>query len=307
MSSLIVELPEHTTSPIAHLLPHIGPSLERIAPERAVELTALTTGVQLTIADSTRWVCYASPGWRLIHVSTRVIELAWAYAYAYWVYYKRALEGKEHAGGAINLARRVDVQSALRLLGWALSELSEDRGTQWPVDVPHPSPSPAFASDEHVTDEITCCALAFFLHHELAHTYVTIPPGESDLDHERFCDDAAAGWIFSGRIPHLQLQKRALGTAVALLLITSRGIETGNHDGVMHPVDFDRLVNTLELHVPADQEAAWGLVLGVLALHGQRAGIQPPAGEFAGPTAFRDAVLAYRNVLRARLASGGVA
>lgn len=59
----------------------------------------------------------------------------------------------------------------------------------------------------------------------------------------------------------------------------------------------------LSHRVSPDQEAVWGLVVGVLALHGTRAGIAPPRGEFEGPTAFRDAAYAYATVLRNRLAA----
>jgi len=298
-SALVVNFPWASKSPIAHLLPSIGPAIERIAPERVAELERITCGVQLQITDTPRWICQASPGWKLIQLSTRVIEVAWAFAYAYFVLYKCVFEGTQPTKDVVDLSARMDVQPALRLLEWALDELIVGPGHNWPADVPSPSDPPLFASREHVADEIALCAVGFFLHHELAHTYLTLSVGATAIEHERACDAAAAEWILGADgITDLEMQKRGLGVAVALLLITAKGVHSGQHDDVTHPIDFERLVDILLAKVPREQRAVWGMVAGVLSLHMTRRDILPPDGHFDD---FVDAVLSQREVLRAHL------
>lgn len=119
---LQIDYPEGTSSPVAHLLPHIGPSLLRIAPERAAELEALTDGVTLRITESAHFICQASPQWRLIQISTRVVELVWASSYAYWTYYSTVVAGQTLAGTEVDLASYSKLQPALHLLTWAVAE-----------------------------------------------------------------------------------------------------------------------------------------------------------------------------------------
>lgn len=153
-----------------------------------------------------------------------------------------------------------------------------------------------------MADEITLCAIAFFLHHELSHTYLDQVRSQSSLNHERDCDEAAAKWCLGAvGVQQLVVQKRALGVAVGLLVIAARGIHTGEHDGVEHPLDFDRLLDTLVAFVPPEQESVWGAVVAVLAIHTSAIGRSPPPGEFVGSTAFRDAAVAYREQLREHL------
>lgn len=302
---LSVNSPTDSASPVAPLLPALRVVLERIAPERVEELAHLTDGVHLEIADSARWICEATAGLGVIRVSTRVLEMVWALGFAYWVVYQEMFAGKDLAGARLDPRDYPRVQEALPLARWAIAELSHGAEQPWPATAPQPSASPAEASVEHVADEIALCAMAFFLHHELAHTYVPTSADEPLLDHERACDAAAAAWILGGALDDKVFQKRALGTAVALLMIASRGIHTGDHDGRNHPLDFDRLVDTLSTYVPPTHDVLWGMTMAILALHTSIAGMTPPEGEFVGETAFHDVTLAYQAVLRRRIKEHG--
>jgi len=72
-------------------------------------------------------------------------------------------------------------------------------------------------------------------------------------------------------------KKRAMSMAVAFLSLTAHGIATRDHDGVEHPRDFDRLINTLEPHADREHEV-WAFHAALLCVHAQAQGVYPPDG-----------------------------
>jgi Peptidase U49 len=289
-----VQYPPKSISPLSALFPAVGASLRRVAPERGAAFDKQTRGIVLSIVPVDRWLCQTQFGG--IQVSTRALEITWAFCYATWVFYTRAVMGSEPSGEVIDLTSRADLQPALRLLDWAMSAMSAEHGPPWPNDLPRPSESTVFASDEHVATEMALVAVAFFLHHELAHNYLDPGGPEDELVHERACDEAAADWLLG--VPGLAAQtraKRAIGTAVGLLLITAYGVWTGRYDGVIHPFGFDRLIDVLETQVRADDSVVWAVVVAVLALHTTRARLPVPRP--ASDATFRDVANAYRDIL----------
>lgn len=92
-----------TALPIQYLLPHVIPSLERIAPERLAELSVKSNGVSFKISDSPEFQCQALPSLNVVQLSRRVVELAWAFSFAYWEMYRVVLAGKQPNGTEVNL------------------------------------------------------------------------------------------------------------------------------------------------------------------------------------------------------------
>lgn len=298
--ALDVQYPADSPSPVAPLFHAVSDAMKRIAPERADDYEERTSGHVLSIVPADRWLCDTQFG--AIQISTRAVEITWAFCYATWVYYTKVVMGTMPAGEVVDLSSRTDVHPALALLTWALDAMQTEGDPFWPGELPHPAVTPAFASDEHVADELTLVTLAFFLHHELAHTYLNPgDPGE-ELAHEQACDGAAAEWILgtSGLPPDVRA-KRALGVAIGLLLITAFGVHTGQFDGVVHPYGFVRLVDTLESQVPPDEETVWAAAVAVLALHSTASGLPAPTGHFS---TFHEAARAYRDLLMSVAESG---
>jgi hypothetical protein len=304
--------PAGTTSPIRHLLPALGEVFERVAPEHRANLRERTEDVTMEVLDSNKFECKAIAAFKLIVLSTRTIELTWAFSYAWWAFYHKEIAGTKADGQTVDLTGRDYLQPALRLLTWAVRERTKradehDHGVNrsWPEDQVSPTPPHAYASDEHVADEMTLVGAAFMMLHELAHTYLE-PEADSagvvsELAHERDCDAEAARWMLSSSELSVEERgKRALGIAVALLLITTRGIHTGDHDGRQHPFDFDRLIDILETYVEPDDDTVWGFVVGILSLHLTKVDIPPPQVELEN---FYDCALAYQQLLRERLES----
>ena len=61
-----------------------------------------------------------------IQISTRALEITWAFVYASWRFYTRVLMGKEPAPEVVDLRQRADVKSA-RLSVTFVSEIENDR------------------------------------------------------------------------------------------------------------------------------------------------------------------------------------
>ncbi len=282
---------EPTLCAVQHLLPSAAASLASIAPERLSQLVAKSDHVALTISDSNSFRCEALPSFRALVISSRVIELAWAFSYAYWEIYRVVFAGRKLDGGMIDLHSFPALDPTLRLLRWAQGSLIGTHSEPWPKDCPTPRVSPTANSAEHVADELSLCSIAMYLHHELAHVYAPRSPELDAFEEEQFCDTSAADWILGD--PALSpdvLQKRALGVAIGMLMLTIRGLGHGNTPDGVHPASYERLIAALESRVPKDQEAVWGLVVGMLALHISDTGL--PAHSVAYDD-FREAALGY--------------
>lgn len=282
---------EPTAAPVQHILKAAACSLYRIAPERRSELLKRCTGLSLTISDENRFLCEAYPSWPVVRVSRRVVELVWAFSYAYWDIYQVAFSGRQIDGSPIDLHSFPKLEPALRLLRWAHNNLVGKDESDWPADLPRPYPGSPMDSTERVADELALCGIAMYLHHELAHVYAPRNPELSETDEERFCDTSAAQWILgAATLDAAVLQKRALGVAIGMVMLVVRSLSNGHMSDGVHPAGHARLVDVLAERVPKEQQAVWGFVLIALALHVGDAGL-PPHQEFYDD--FRDAALGY--------------
>jgi hypothetical protein len=278
-----------TTSPVACLLDSLGPVMRQIAPEQFPAFLDATDGLSLQVVDGIDFLSRFDATTRTIEISTRAVELLWCCSLAYSV-----------------LPRRAD--GAMKLLKWAFESFLNKSSGPWPEELPRPSSAPAHASDEHTANELAFAALAFVLHHELAHArlkHEEHPTGIDSIEQEREADYAAAEWILGPPsradvdidIHGAPFTTRSLGITIALSVLVAVGIHTGRHGGATHPRDFDRLINTLERHIPDPQHPAWEMAVAILKLHMESEQIRIPSATF--PTV-RDRADAYADVLAAR-------
>ena len=220
----------------------------------------------------------------------------WAEAYAFVVYYTMELAGVRPNGQQINPRRKAEVSIALDLLRWAALELADPADRPWPVGRPSPQTEPNSDEILQSTQDLALMAVAFILHHELAHIRLK-HSGPTDVEQERDADYAAFDWISEEVTPGSpEFQKRCLGTVVALLYLVTSGVYTGAHGGTTHPKDYNRLLFTLERRVPPNIDGIWGFVDGMLDLLIQDAGSVPPRGPFQD---FHEACSALANHLAA--------
>lgn len=285
-----VELPSTTASPIEPFLKAVVSTFATVAPERMDQLWESLNGVRVKVLDDNRWVCRAHLTERRVELSTRFLEAMWCYAYAVCVFYRNEAAGKEPMG-LVETISNSETLEAMALLRWCLVEqLGGEDATSWPQELPQPGRPDAPPSETYaLVNELFLMAVGFVLHHELAHLRLKHHSDGDSLDQERDADAAASDWILSGVGDRDQFKKRAIGVALALLVIVSRGIHSGDWDGRTHPRRFDRLMNVLERHVPTEHDA-WPLIVAVLSLHTFNAGMDIPDGEF---TSWLDIVSAF--------------
>jgi hypothetical protein len=274
-----VTLCEEAPSRVRRLIGYIPGTLENVAPNKFNELVKeIGTGnLTLEIFESPNLVHCFQPDKKIIWLSTRPLELLWAQAYAYWVWYSEVLATEQPRGQEIDPHRSPEVHRALELLRWATEEMVNSRCQPWPDDAPSLESEPENQSCAHVAQELSLFAVGFILHHELSHHRFGHQAVE-DIDQERDADYGAMAWIMEKiGISAPEFTKRALGASVALLYLITKGIYTGQHGGRSHPKDYNRLIFSLEPYVPRDCDEVWAFVAGILSLHMQNAGIRPTA------------------------------
>jgi hypothetical protein len=262
VADLTAVLPPTTDSPVRPLLPIVARSIFSVAPERVEQLREACRDLRIEIRDTHRFVCRYDAHTQAIELSTGMVEVCWATAHAYVTLYDRVLAGRrETTQRIVELGDDPVVRDAMALLTWAFKNLVDNTELPWPTRLIRPVETPTAGSPENVADELAVCTIAFLIHHELAHhrlNHSAIPraatPSERawSIEQERDADYEAAEWVL-GKVQEddPRFMKRALGVATALGIMTAYGIHTGDHDGLRHPRSFDRLIHTLDRHLPS--------------------------------------------------------
>jgi len=276
-----VHLPAIIPSPVAHVVRLLPNAIGNLAPERIGSLNRLTEGLTLTILDQPEYVCRADPNSQACAISIGTVEILWCQSYASWVFYSLELAGQIPSPKQRAISHP-DVLRALDLYRWSLQRVITGSGrSPWPAHLGQPNPNRGFASSEHVADELTLLATSYMLIHELGHIELEHKPGGVSLDQERDADRWAADWVLGGdRIIKNEVMKRALGVALALMLLVATGVHGGDFGGKTHPRAYDRLFNALVHRVPREIEEPWAMIVALLSLHLTAKGFPVPTGPF---------------------------
>lgn len=283
---------------VPHLIPlleNLQFALQRIAPERAMDLEQVAADVEVIVRTE--------PGWRVetifgcVRLSTTVIEVVWALSYSYWTLYEQ-VAGKSAATGAIAVPATPELDEALRLFSWAISR-AQGGSASWPVNTPSPTTASVRAI---VATELTLGAVAVYLIHELHHINVSKPMTEAsstsaapaDAMKEEYDADAYAASTVLRSAPEEGRVKRTLALAVGLLVIAGHWLSAERDHPSDHPPGVERLIRALRAHLAPD-DAAWAVVAAMLSLHVR---VATPAATLSGSyDSFRDAVIAYGDAL----------
>jgi len=281
-------------SPIRFVMRDIHKALVNIAPERMKEFESLFSDFTLEYLDKGEWICDVNPEKRHIRLDRQVVELLWAASFGYFTFYTKAVQGmKVTTKQVIDLTQNKEIAQAIQLLKWAYENTVKNEDKPWPYGLPCPVENPLKETTEDVADELTRCAFAALLHHELAH--ISLKHKENSIENNREADYAMADWILRGlKQDDDRFFKRALGIAMAFEITTARGIYTGDHGGTTHPRSYDRLINTLARYIDNPHHKVWAVIASTLKLHLDNQKIQTP--EIVYDT-FLDCVNGYAEVL----------
>jgi hypothetical protein len=266
----------------------------RAAPERAPALDELIASVQLSFPDAGSFVCEYRPITRIVVVSRKVLEIVWASSYAYFVVYKRVFEElpqNEHT--VVDLHADPVLSPAADLLFWVHNDWHLKQDNPWPAGLPQPAATTVNGSNERYATGIFDIAMAFILHHELAHHRLRHSDSEHEAEHD--ADYEAARWLLDGLSETSSaFQYRAYGIATALGILSARAIHRETFSSPTHPRAFDRLFNTLGRFIKEGHHPAWRMAVVILRLHLEASRIQIPVGKYRDA---RECVNAYVDAL----------
>ena len=257
--------------------------LKQITPQKSGEVDELTNGVTFRQDNTAERIGFAAnTKWKLVRVTMRCQSRLWAHCYAYYCAFtdfdarRSGLESElsseqlKVAGDLLEWAVTTDI--AIRIHGGSATPATVSYA---PVDAPLPFDGASADVVKGCAEMIFLHALAFILHHELAHIHLGhgVADGSLAVQQEFDADAAAARWILGAPIEdEFYYLVRHLGVAIALIWFTSLDFREP-HVQHNHPPSWKRLLAALKPTVRGDEDAIWGFVVLALTLHFRRYGI----------------------------------
>jgi hypothetical protein len=260
-------------------------SIANIVPEKSAEIKEIIkqNGVSFEINDRKGFCFSAEPQSKIIRVSKHALEALWVHSYFYWVAYQEAIKAQKSGKLTVDLNDSDSGRNALKLMEWLNAHIASQYSLTWPDNLPHPKSQPIYASDEHVANEFALVSTAFCLHHELAHIvnnhgYIGTP--HLSRQQEREADIEAVKFILAGATNSDEYQKRCLGIAISLLVLTSHGIQAGKFDDSTHPKAIVRLFECLDEASLNENHLIYAFVINILKMYMDGHKIEIPTRSF---------------------------
>jgi len=233
--------------------------MKMVAPEKAAQLAALFADLGVTFqinrdAETIEFRSFSEK--QMIVVGTKCLARLWVHAFAYFTIFTDVVALKVRDPQATLDLRSSDrLRAAAVLLKWAVKAdvqvaLTNRNGASsamvsFPSELEAVFSQEQFAEHKGFADKHAFAALAFILHHELAHIRLghTAEQGLPSLEHEKAADRMAAEWLLDspGLSPRALLQ-RQLGITIALGWFTSLTVYIG-HSSATHPPALRRSRN----------------------------------------------------------------
>lgn len=243
-------------------------------------------------------------------VGKRCLARLWVHAFAtFSIFYDTMQLKVRDATATLDLRTTDRLRKAAALLKWAVKadltaklfwQQGNPSGTlALPPELALVFSEEKFAHDKHLADELATTALAFILHHELAHQRLghKVEHGLRSIEQEKAADRMAAEWLLDslGLAPN-ELLRRQLGIAVALGWLASITVYTGHSSGSTHPPAWDRLYQVFEQHLSSDHDRVWAFITIMLGLHleNQRRSLVTSTRTF---NSFKECVNYYLDVI----------
>ncbi|OOG42678.1 phage exclusion protein Lit family protein [Rhodanobacter sp. C05] len=292
-------------SPILILERAIAGSAFSIAPERGAELAGArdSEGFSLALSDDRHFSIRVNTVTHEATLPIATLEYLWCCAYIFYVMYQEYVKAQSSGMSTLDLASVPRVVRAIRVLNWAARNMRESGVRKWPMAAPRPKKYPKYASDAHVANEIFLAAIAWIIHHEIAHVRLQHIKMHAiyTIQQEREADLAATDWILHSPRNADEAQKRQLGMVTAILAMQLLDEPKGDNSYVSsHPAAAERLDYVLDRAKVADDSVVCGFAAATMQYHLTQLGIKQ---ELDG-TSIRDILagfmLAFTTAGRAR-------
>jgi hypothetical protein len=256
--NVLVELP----SPILVLKADIAKAPFALAPERQEELRGRVAHMQIKFRTDRRDISVAVDTGE-ISLGFAALEQLWASAYWYHVFYDEYGKAQRRLETKFDYLTVARTSTAFDLLNWSIRKHVGYTQDRWPDHFPKPELHPLHASDIHVANELFLCAVAWTIHHEIAHVLLQHPgiDSENSQREEREADLVATDWILAFAPTPEHLRKRVLGVIVAILALDTIEFSIGDPASRTHPTAYERLAYCLVKYAAADDDEAFAFAL----------------------------------------------
>lgn len=198
------------------------------------------------------------------------LEYLWAFSHYCWVLTQEYALTQRTGAKQFDCVGNKRLTESAHILQWAKANLVNTGTTSWPDSGPRPTHDSYSCDDSCVATELFLCAIAWVLHHEIAHVVLQHPMMNTAFSEqeEREADKHATDWLLGG-LPQTDpnLKKRALGLSVAVLCLQSLEVDTVSCLRNTHPAAHDCIfMNTSSYQVGNDEviEAICTVVLQYL-------------------------------------------
>ncbi|AWG32170.1 phage exclusion protein Lit family protein [Burkholderia cenocepacia] len=240
-----MNMTEPIYSPIVLLDEVIAAAPFAIAPERATELLndPALKGFGLALSADEGFSIRVGINTKEATLSIFSLEYIWCFSLMILVLVEEYQIAQKHDRQAIDLRESPRVSQAVDLLNWSFNRMYRGDRSPWPDEAPKPEKSPTVNSVVYMVNEVFLSAIAWIIHHEIAH--LRLKHGietTCSAREENEADAEATNWIFSGSLRDDERLKRQLGMAVALLSLQFLETPRGGYSKVeSHPPSLERL------------------------------------------------------------------
>jgi Peptidase U49 len=183
----------------------------------------------------------------IVRLGHPMLGALWAAAHAYIVAFHEYQQANRRGDLIFHVGKQPRVANAYALYAELLASAGTGLPTRWPSDDIRPIRYPFEHTDGHTANELFLAAVAWIVHHELAHARLDHEeaPVNSKLQ-ENEADAAATRWICEDAVEAMPLQKRAMGMVTAVMFLVALDLRQNRHHSNTHPPSFERLMRNLE-------------------------------------------------------------
>jgi len=205
------------------------------------------------------------------------LEYLWAFSHHCWVLTQEYAESQRAGAEQFDCVGNQRLRESADILEWAKANLTGTGTEPWPESGPRPREDSHSCDDSAVATELFLCAVAWILHHEIAHVVLQHPLIDTAFSEqeEREADKHATKWLLDG-LPQCdpKLKKRALGLAVAVLCLQSLEVGIVSCLRNTHPAAHDRIFNNIAIYQVGNDEVIDAICTVVLQYLFHEAGVK---------------------------------
>lgn len=238
-------------SPIRILDGDLIKSVVRIAPEKANALVdfRIKHDPCVVFTNDQEFSFRVNTESKEIKLPTAALEYLWCACYAFYVIYQEYSAANQGSANDFDLNGNERSRDAIYLYKWGMEQLHNTPLKEWPSDKAKPEVTSNVKEDIKVANELYLCAASWIIHHEFSHIkhgHINKPLNNKESrKQEAEADNSATKWILEGISDEAILNKRGLGVAIAVLVLTAQDILAGEFKEATHPRSFQRLYDAI--------------------------------------------------------------